>query len=404
MSISAGPAAETTRSTVDVSPVERLDELGEAVWTRLAAGHGLFASYRHLRRLETKPGLTTRYLVASSHGRPVGALPTYELTKAANPNAYHDPVRQLGAACGLTTAREHWFPFLLGAGRGALGGCLPIAADASRPEVVVASLLEAFLALAEGRPCGLEYLEPAAMRWLAPLLPAGAAVVYALPDFQIATSSMTDDGYVESLGKQRRSLVSRERRRFLRAGYTLRHVALVEALDAAPGLIANVQEAHGTRPDPDGVEQMLRAAVDELGDAARALVAFRDGDPQPVAVVTYNVGDGELHAWVWGCDRNRMGGHAEYFNMGIHELLIHARELGLRVLRLGAAATRAKAVRGARPLPRFHVLFPADLGSPDRARLRAHNDALLDELDAEAADVVGPVDRAAWVAAAAGQV
>lgn len=104
-----------------------------------------------------------------------------------------------------------------------------------------------------------------------------------------------------------------------------------------------------------------------------------------------------LHAWAWGCDDAHVGQPGVYGTAGYYGPVLHAIDRELTAVVLGTGAARAKVLRGASPVPLYHVVLAApglaDLRSATRvAEERARRAAL----DAEIGDVVGPLDSGDW--------
>src|SRR5919108_165540 len=173
------------------------------------------------------------------------------------------------------------------------------------------------------------------------------------------------DGYLRSLGTQRRHRTRAELRRFEASGLTTERRRLGECYEELAPLSANVQRRYGHSDSPESTAAQLRSQAAEIDEESVVFLARRDGRAVGFSLAYEHAGD--LVIRTVGFDYEHVGGgDAAYFNRGFYLPIRFAAEAGLRAIECGPASYRAKVYRGCAPYPLFSVVRPAP----------AHRDAL----------------------------
>jgi predicted N-acyltransferase len=378
----------------------RISALAPRGWDRLAEAHGVGLSHAYLERVEAAPGIDASYLVVGGDDAPVGALPLHVRRQRAGVKPEYDPWAQLGRPLRLGDRAEAWFPMAYAGGRANESAALLLAdeLDPAARHTVARTLLEAAeeeRVAAGAQALALMLVRPHALAVLSPALPPHAVVMLADADLEIQIAWVSFEDYLAAQSKSRRNSIRRDLRAFGAAGYGLEQRPLREVADVAANLVCGVQARRG---DPLGVERVAERFRDLgclHGDDALAFVAQRKG--QPVAVTVALRFGTRLHAWAWGCDDEHVGQPGVYGTAGYYGPVLHAIDRGLTAVVLGVGAARAKVLRGASPVPLYHVVLAAPGLAALRAATRiAEERARRAALEAEIGDVVGRLDGREW--------
>ncbi len=217
---------------------------------------------------------------------------------------------------------------------------------------------------------GFAHLPPEADSLLTVLRERGyqIAVVSATAHLDLPGREFGD--YLAAFGHHRRNQISRERRQFAEAGGTVSSSSGAGAADwfaDSAGLEAELQRSHGFDADPDYFRETQQAYLRRFGDRMHLLRAQLGGET--VAMVTLFRGGDDLAGRTVGL-RDGPAVHAAgvYFNVCYYGVIDLAYRLGIRRVRLGPRAWRAKARRGARLVP-LRAAIPPTAPEPLRALL-----------------------------------
>ncbi|MEJ3652995.1 GNAT family N-acetyltransferase [Actinomycetes bacterium KLBMP 9759] len=199
------------------------------------------------------------------------------------------------------------------------------------------------------------YLTGDAVRGIGAALP-GRPVLLTAMRVVVPVPGTTVEQYYDAIPRRRRELARRERRLLAKAGRAITVEELGEANVAEfARLQVNTQRRHGSFGDAALFERMFRqmsAALDgrvfafvcrDAGRAIGFMWAVRHGR----ALVARSI----------GLDYERVGAHAEYFNLMIHEPVRHCLEHGLTEIDMSVGSYRQKLLRGGIPTPAWSILL-----------------------------------------------
>jgi uncharacterized protein len=343
--------------------VGRIDEAPLREWEALAARRSLYVAPRWLRSLEESPHFEPRYVLALDGDRLVGALPAYVSSGAAGANTLYDHVELLVRPSQAASSRSDWFPALLGGTRSGYTNelVLPRELGAEDRRKVVAALVRGLSKLADEldvQSIVFFYLTCEGLRDLQPVLTEDSAVLVAGGATRMEVTWSSFDEYLSWLPHTRRYFVRRELRRFAESGLSVSVEPLSDWYERVGELVANVERRHHQAGDPTRWTRIVHEKARELGESA--LVFLARSDDVAVACSLFFSWEGALYAWAWGCDYDRCGDDAEYFNLVYYLPIRHAIEHGLSTIHFGVEAYRAKIIRGATLLPLWAVVTAAD--------------------------------------------
>jgi predicted N-acyltransferase len=343
-----------------ISVIDRLDDVTEPQWNRLADDGSFHLSYDWLRYIESEATEQPRYVLARDGEDLCGALPLYRVL---------EPYRPL--------YRGEHFSDLLGFTGEALvaGACrgfhctllLPGAHEAPDRQATLAAVVERARQEAAGEGyAGLvfPYLTTEALRGLAEVAQVRAA--YDMTEAEMVVASGGFDAYVEQAPRRVRSKLRSDRDRFERAGWTVRERDLADCWPDVARLLDNLQHKYQhtekTRADH---ERVLAAQARHMG-ADSVTFSVEDDDGIAGLAVFYRWRSTMFGA-VAGFDYDRLRNGREYFNVTVCAPLEYAAKAGIERLHLGVASWEAKGYRGAllRPLwSAFIAASPAGAAEP----------------------------------------
>lgn len=208
------------------------------------------------------------------------------------------------------------------------------------------------------------------------------------------------DEYLAKFRNKQRHTIRMERRKFTDANLTVSHVALKECWQLLGEASVSLLRKYGHDATLEGEFACMRHMIDELGDRARVAVCHESGAFEKLSgfCVYYEHGDTVYLRWP-GFDRTRLRGVYEYFNTLFYSQIERARETGIRWLHAGAAASPAKALRGARLRPLWLVDLSTESPlSQATTQIEHHNRTVLAEFlaDRRTANAVEPLRE--WTA------
>ncbi|HYZ77787.1 MAG TPA: GNAT family N-acetyltransferase [Gaiellaceae bacterium] len=384
---------------LSVDVVTSLDAVADE-WDELAADRSLYLDRRWLRSLERDPALEARYVLVRA-GWLLGALPAYVWDGGEGwaTGAYDVSWSLRRAVVGV--ARAEAYPAVLAGSRAGYAN-EPLLAPGLSEELrqeVAAALLQGVDELAEEAGASVVEFPFLTRRGLLELAPAidrfGPRLLHSAGTrLEVRWDSF--DGYLRSLGTQRRHRTRAELRRFEASGLTTERRRLGECYEELAPLSANVQRRYGHADSPATTRAQLRAQAAEVDEESVVFLARRDGRAVGFSLAYEHAG--ALVIRTVGFDYEHVGGgDAAYFNLGFYLPIRFAAEAGLSAIECGPASYRAKVYRGCEPYPLFSVVRPTPAHRGALARWAPRwNESAFGWWEGQLADF-GPLDRRAWV-------
>jgi Acetyltransferase (GNAT) domain len=327
-------------------PIDMVTSLDTAAWQ--VAGHEA-RELRRVERMQAADGLPVWYLVArAGRGEPVGILPIYP---TAGP---------LPPALGLGTDVETcWF---LGS-PGLTPAVMPVAPPHPAGPVRAALAREALVLAARTAtvacfPLVDDDIAPA----LTPLVPPAERLVAHGEEAYLDIRFDSWEGYLRTLGRDRRKKVRKERRRFHESGLRLADGDLSTDGHRLARLLYNVEAKYGVQVPVERYEAYLASVARDLDGETRCLVLY-DGH-EPVAFTVVWMPGPVWRLRCWGGDYTYTRDSYVYFNVNIYEPLRLAAEAGAERLVLGEGTLTAKRRRGALTRRLTTITVPLAARSP----------------------------------------
>jgi Peptidogalycan biosysnthesis/recognition len=233
------------------------------------------------------------------------------------------------------------------------------------------------------------YLTDAAAARLRPFLPD---VPFLLAPMRVVLplAGGSLDEYYAALTPRQRELARRERRSLAKGGRVMTAEALspdnIVELGRLQELTQRRHEAFGDARYFEEIMQRMRAG---LASSVFAFVCRHEG--RALGYLSCLRHRNALVARSAGLDYERVGSHAEYFNLLIHAPVEYALAHGLQEIDLGIEGYFQKLVRGGRPMLQWHVLLrpPPHWSAEDSQRHnRTQAQAMAQELKAGACEAV----------------
>ncbi|WP_232666736.1 GNAT family N-acetyltransferase [Pseudonocardia sp. TRM90224] len=199
------------------------------------------------------------------------------------------------------------------------------------------------------------YLTGADVDGLSAALPGRPVLLTALR-VVVPVPGSTLEEYYAAIPRRRRELARRERRQLAGAGREI----TVEELDEVnipefARLQVNTQRRHGSFGDAAFFEVLFGQMAKALAGQVFAFVC-RDGGRALGFMWAVRHGRA-LVARSIGLDYERVGAHAEYFNLMIHEPVRYCLEHGLTEIDMSVGSYRQKLLRGGIPTPAWSILL-----------------------------------------------
>jgi hypothetical protein len=281
---------------------------------------------------------------------------------ATSPRPVNYALYDLHALFGPDQPVEDWSPQTL------------VGSRSGYANAVLGTDLRAWVAVAEqaardSASAAIPYLERQLAAALSALLP-GRPVPLSGARCQISLPEGDVDGYLARLSRSRRGLVRAEWRAFAAGGATIEVDRLAAGMVGvlAP-LLANVQHRHGSSVRVEQVAEYLHGCQSHGLGNSTVLITCRYGDEVVGFSLCYEFGS-SLVVRVVGLDYARVGRHAEYFTLLVHEPVRYALSRGLTTVDLGTEGYRAKVLRGATLVPLWTVLLACP-AAPAESRVAA---------------------------------
>ncbi len=163
----------------------------------------------------------------------------------------------------------------------------------------------------------------------------------------------TIEEYPVLVSKKRRAWIHREWRSFQNAGYDLATCRLADCLDEFVPLAANLERKYGNAVDEQQLHRTLAVQSRVCGRSDLVFTARRDG-ALVAAGLAYVQGEA-MTTRMFGADYERLADAGEYFGVFFYEPVRYALGHGITTIFSGIATTRAKVMRGGRPVPLLAV-------------------------------------------------
>lgn len=161
------------------------------------------------------------------------------------------------------------------------------------------------------------------------------------------------DDYLDGLPKPRKA--RREIRDCQESGARTVIKPVAEAAEEIAPLFVQLVEKYGLETSEANEVKEMRNLQEAVGNAAKAIVMRRAGDP--IAGAVFIEYEQSLYMRQAGFDYDRTGASFEYFNLAYYEMVRHALGTGFTKIDYGQATYRAKIARGASVEPLWGVAF-----------------------------------------------
>jgi hypothetical protein len=358
------------------------------------AGADFYSSRRWHLAMAGLNGAEDQLVVARGRDGELRAVVPVFRFAAGTANPLMHPGTLFGGAASTTdAAATRWEPITV-VGNASGYSTLPV--WTGDPLAWAAAAEEATNAGAGGT-AWVPYLTGDAVEQLSGVLPERPVLLTSLR-VVVPVPGRTLEEHYAAVPRRRRELARRERRLLARSGRSI----TVEELHA--GNIADLarlqestQRRHGSFGDAAFFASMFRRMAAAL---AGQVFAFVCRDAGRALGFMWAVRHGHtLVARSIGLDYPRIGDHAEYFNLMIHEPVRYCLAHGLTEIDMSVGSYRQKLVRGGLPTPAWSILLRPPPFWTDRDTERHNRDrarALLAELHPLApAGVVQELERVA---------
>ena len=339
--------------------VDRLEDVAEPDWNRLAGEGSFFLSYDWLRYIESERTEEPRYVLAEADGTVQGALPLYRVRQAYRALYRGEHFSELLGFTGEV--------LVAGACRGFRNTLLLLPPDrlapADRLGTLAALLERARREAARDGHAGLvlPYLTTPALLKVAQV--AGVRAAFDMAEAEMLGTEGGFGAYVERAPRRVRGKLRSDQARFERAGWVIRQRDLGECWPEAARLLDNLQRKyHHTDKTVADHERVLSGQARHM---ARHSVMFSCEDDDGIAgfAVFYRWRN-TLFGGFAGFDYDRLRDGREYFNVTVCAPLEYAGKAGVERLHLGVASWEAKGYRGAVLAPLWSAFVPAGSGGP----------------------------------------
>jgi hypothetical protein len=347
---------------MDIDVVDSLDDVDADAFDRLDSSAGAAGCYERTRQRGSDGRWRARYLRAVDGDRLVGMVPLYTATGGTWPDPAYDPGTwglPDGTAAGCTADRS-----LLVGGYADLRSGLPVDDDllaGSGPRTLLARI--ARLAAEEGRCLVLPYAYTRAKQALDRA--CEGAIGWTVLGREAHLRGVSEPGWEAAQRKPVRYNLRHDRALIAEAGLRVGILSWPQAEKAASLLIAEHNVRKG-QPDHPEFVTMRNQQWDACPSVEFTVFAGRAGTAA-----------GFVTGWVWRDELEiyEIGLRGEespqrfalYLDLVFHQPIRFAQERGLRCIRLGPAAERAKAGRGAQ----FEDLYGGVLNMDETRRLAA---------------------------------
>jgi hypothetical protein len=203
---------------------------------------------------------------------------------------------------------------------------------------------------------------------LRPLMP-DVPVLLTSARITVPVPPVAEEEYEASLRKRERDRVRWERRLLVRGDRTITIEPITAANEDEIGeLQENTQRRHDSYGDAAQFVRRYRQIRAVFGDRLFAFVCRHDG--RAIGSLSCLEYGSVLIGRSAGLDYDRIGRHAEYFNLAVHEPVRYCLRRGLREFDLGVGGYPQKILRGGVPAPVWSLLVrpPAHWSPRDSVR------------------------------------
>lgn len=329
-------------SSLSVSRVASLTEVGEPEWDHLVPATGFYSSWAWLLTQEAVP---VTYLLVRSGGRLVGGLPLYRFRNSRrelyaelfgrDADLLHAGVR--------TGYRSHFLTDT---------GLCPDEGQRVRSALVSA-------AAELGHEYGydgvvFDFLSNEGLRQLHE--GADPVIAYRMADAEIYTGGADREKYLCSLPSKARRNARLEIRRFESAGWAVGRERMSSCLPEAATLLSSTQHKYGSDMDVGFIYDFLSLTAKHVDDRSVVFTCRESSDGRDSSgdlvgyAMMFRWAD-SLYGRVVGFDYPRLRDSFEYFNLTIYQSVQYLHEHGLARLHVGPGAAEAKIRRGAVATP-----------------------------------------------------
>jgi predicted N-acyltransferase len=324
---------------VAVQALTSIHDIPAAAWNALLGPDDFYQCHEWLAMLERDSTAEPRYLVASLAGRPVGALPVYqvahEATSAYSPARFRELLQVPG-------------DYLLAGTRRGYRSEVAVVRDlpAAVQHRVTAALVGEALAIAAATGAsgiGCFYLPTPAVERLGRV----GAVTACFDGGQAVIDGVGAgmEAYLARCSSKLRAKIRRELRTFAATGWHTEVTPLADCLSEVALLVSKVEQRHGHTTPDFLLKRLYRRQAEDLRHR-EAVFTCRDRRGEMVACAINYAWQDTLYSRAVGLDYDKMGSSYAYFNLLIYEAVEYASAHGLDRLQLGLASA-AKAERGA---------------------------------------------------------
>lgn len=347
---------------------DRAPAVDAATWDALLPGGaaGFYLCHAWLTGQRGAKGYADRTWTARDSSGLVAAVPAYTTQRPLDLPGY-----DLHRLFGDGTDPATWAPQLLIGSRAGYANAPMIRPGAGT--AVWVDLVRSVLAAQPHASAAIAYLDEAVARELAGPL-GGPPVLKTGARCEIAVQGNDFEDYLGTRSRGCRRRVRADVRAFAASGAVIETSRLtVEQVPVLAPLLANVQAHHGAPVAVENIAGFLRSCT-EHGLAERSVLFTCRRGPDVLGFCLAFEHDRTLTVRVVGLDYARIGQHAEYFTLLVHEPVRYALAHGLTTVDLGKSGYRAKLLRGAELTPLCTLLLAAPR-MPDADAVDAANAA-----------------------------
>lgn len=339
--------ARAVSSRFAIGHVASLTQVPADDLVRLTSGRGVFGSAPYLlfmERMRAEQGVRYVTCTDTATARVVGICPVYE--GGASPGSYWGPGQHyLRRAAGFSDDAA-WTPGIFVGARSGYGWSFLVDGGLGQEGTgVLAAMLDAALESCDDEPAmAAMFLGDLGRDQLCRVgaedgdfLLAGATSVLDLRPW-----SCFED-YLKSLARPDNA--RREIRAFDRSGAVTRVLDLTDGMGVAAPLFTQLEDKYGGSSTPQAELVEMQRLWESMNEAARVIVAVRDG--RTIGAALFLEWEGCIYVRQAGFDYARTGGAFEYFNLVYYGVVRHALRIGAHRVDYGMATYRAKLARGA---------------------------------------------------------
>lgn len=338
--------------------MNRLEDVAQADWDRLAGDDGFYLSYDWLRFVQAEVKADPRHVLALDSGTLRGALSLYRLEGRPSLAYGEAHFRDLLGYPGT---------FLLAGAIRGYRSTLLVEEDDGAAEIITA-LVKASLEAAAADGCDgivFPFLTTPALLRIASAVRIRAA-------FDVAEADITGIGdglerYCEQLTHKVRNRILADRAKFTEAGWRVQVRSLDECWRDMARMLGNLEQKYG-RSEADTARLVPTLANQARIMGSQSIIFTCEDDDGIAGMVLGYPWRSTLFMRAAGFDYERLRNAREYFNIGFYEPIEYSKNVGASRMHLGIASWEAKGYRGAVMRPLWSAVIGAD-GERDAAGL-----------------------------------